>query len=53
MYIHKLPKGVRVNAAEAIVGPHVLAGFRDAPDIGPNIQIDAAKTNPIATPAHD
>src|SRR5947209_20585955 len=53
MYIHKVAKGVKLNAAEAIVGPHVLAGFRDAPDMGPNIQIDAARTSPMATPAHD
>src|SRR2546421_5164636 len=53
MYIHKVAKGVRLNAAEAIVGPHVLAGFSEAPDMGPNIQIDAARTSPMATPAHD
>src|SRR5207244_11217330 len=53
MYIHKVAKGVRLNAAEAIVGPHVVAGFSEAPDMGPNIQIDAARTSPMATPAHD
>src|SRR2546427_4926767 len=53
MYIHKVAKGVRLNAAEAIVGPHVLAGFSEAPDMGPNIQIDAARTSPMATHAHD
>src|SRR5882762_2800782 len=53
MYTHNVAKGVKLNAAEARVGPHVLAGFRDAPDIGPNIQIDAAKTSPMATPADD
>src|SRR3989442_6129362 len=53
MYIQKVAKGVRLNAAEAIVGPHVLAGFSEAPDMGPSIQIDAARTSPMATPAHD
>ena len=53
MYIHSVAKGVKLNAAEARVGPHVLAGFRDAPDMGPNIQMDAARTSPMATPAHD
>jgi len=53
MYIHKVAKGVKLNAAEAMVGPHVLAGFRDAPDMGPNIQINADRTSPMATPAQD
>src|SRR5437660_9708120 len=53
MYIHKVARGVKLNAAEAIVGPHVLAGFSAAPDMGPNTQIDAARTSPMPTPAHD
>lgn len=53
MYIHKVANGVKLNAAEARVGPQVLAGFKDAPEMGPNIQIDAARTSPIATPAQD
>ena len=34
-----------------MVGPKVLAGFREAPEIGPNIQIIAERTRPMAKPA--
>src|SRR5206468_5586672 len=50
-YIHRFPSGVRLNTAEARVGPHVLAGLRDAPETGPNIQMIAARANPMVTPA--
>src|SRR5436309_8090099 len=50
-YIHRFPSGVRLNTVEASVGPHVLAGLRDAPEIGPNIQTMAARANPMVTPA--
>ena len=53
MYIQRVAKGVRLNVAEARVGPHVRAGLSEAPEIGPNIQMSAARTRPIATPAQE
>src|SRR5438876_10149330 len=50
-YIQRFPSGVRLKTAEANVGPHVLAGLRDPPEIGPNIQTMAARANPMVTPA--
>src|SRR2546425_12765244 len=50
-YIQRFPSGVRLKTAEANVGPHVLAGLRDPPEMGPNIQTMAARANPMVTPA--
>src|SRR2546428_1053500 len=50
-YIQRLPSGVRLTPPEANVGPHVLAGLRDPPEMGPNIQTMAARANPMVTPA--
>src|SRR5215831_19122202 len=52
MYIQRFPSGVRLNAADAIVGPNVLAGFNEPPEIGPNMKIDPANAKPMANPAH-
>src|SRR5437867_9150273 len=53
MYIQRVAKGVRLNVAEATVGRQVRAGLSEAPEIGPNIQMSAARTRPMATPAQD
>src|SRR5215471_1159109 len=53
MYIQRFPSGVRLNAADAIVGPNVLAGFNEPPETGPNMKIDPANAKPMANPAHD
>src|SRR5437899_5807119 len=50
-YIQRFPSGVRLKTAEANVGPHVLAGLRDAPENRPKIQTMAARANPMVTPA--
>src|SRR2546425_4296389 len=49
--MQRLSSGVILKTVEAIVGPHVRAGLREAPEIGPNIQTMAARANPMVTPA--
>src|SRR2546428_13839159 len=43
--------GTVLKVREAMVGPKVLAGFSEAPEVGPNIQIMAERTRPMAKPA--
>src|SRR6266581_5785432 len=45
--------GTVLKVREAMVGPKVLAGFSEAPEIGPNIQMMAERIRPIARPAKD